>query len=294
MPPPAGRGRGRGKGHPGSQKPHQHPLPHPKPAPKQFERVYDWRNGVTVVLKHHLGDNIRVNPDDCSKLDFYGGTGEFARWKVHVHGNGSVIQLESCKTGKFLRMQPNGNGFYVNGIAKELHTYFIVEKQSTPGVAYVKTKETYRDNQRPYLAVKYAGKVQRGLTFFREGSPEAKKLSMSEDKTNISSTTGGGNDEVKTAAKGYGAPKQQPSAPSVDEMGNVKVVEDKFFSELGISLVDQKAIVDLARDRQYDRIEDICSSYPALILDGKLRKGVVATVMGIAIGLARNNQSDGM
>ena len=190
MPPP-GRGRGRGRGHPGPHRPHRphpHPVPHrphphphphpkpvvavPKPAAKQFERFYHWGNGVTVVITHSLGKNIRVKPGDHSKLDFEGGTGELARWKVHIHEGGSVIQLQSVKTGKFLRMQPNGNDFDVNGIAKGPNTYFTVERKST-GVAFLKTKKAYHNNQHAYLAVMHGHLAQKRLAFFREGAPQA-------------------------------------------------------------------------------------------------------------------------
>jgi hypothetical protein len=189
MPPPGrGRGRGvlgrgRGRGHPPpvvDPHPHHHPHPHPQPvvnpapvvAPQQvFERLYEFKvSPKEVVIQHSLGKYLRVKPGNMDALDYEGGTGKFARWKCFVHDNGSVIQLQSEKTGKFLRVKPDGNDFDVQGVKIGKFTYFELEKLST-GIVHMKTREKFHGGKHAYLAVMHGNLPQKRLKFFIEGSP---------------------------------------------------------------------------------------------------------------------------
>jgi len=57
----------------------------------------------TVVIFHPLGKTIRVHPEKHAHVDAEGGTGEFARWKVHLHDHGKKIQLQSEKNRKIFK-----------------------------------------------------------------------------------------------------------------------------------------------------------------------------------------------
>lgn len=227
MPPP-GRGRGRGHHHhhaPGPahpahpHRPHRpvvhHPAPvqpvvhHPppvvhRPPPEPvvvFERLYHFKvNGKEVVIQHSLGKNLRVRLADDS-LDYEGGVGQLARWKVHLHENGKVIQLQSIKTGKYLRVKPNGNDFDVQGIPRGPYTFFIVEPLST-GVIHLKTKETFHGNKHAYLAVLHGNLPQKRLTFYIEGAPRSWEKGYLFAAKNVCVLQHSGLDNIRCAADG--------------------------------------------------------------------------------------------
>ena len=140
---------------------------------KTFENFYEFvHNRAEVVVKHSLGKYLRVNPNNLSVLDYNGDTQLFARWKCHLHDRGNVIQLESMKTGKFLRIKPNGTDFDVNGVSTEKFTYFLTEKLGT-GIVQLKTREKFDvfGSKNAYLAVSNGNLAQKRLTFLTHGQP---------------------------------------------------------------------------------------------------------------------------
>jgi len=135
-----------------------------------FELPYMFAMDNTVVVYHPLGKTIRVHPEKQTHVDADGGDGEYARWKTHLHDHGKKIQLQSEKTGRYLRI--HDNSVDVEGIGGEF-TFFLVHRISN---GYVKLEsEKYKDK---YIAVDKNGvRVGEGgpwcrLGFFREGNAE--------------------------------------------------------------------------------------------------------------------------
>jgi len=148
-----------------------------------FELPYMFAMDNTIVVYHTLGKTLRVNPNNMAQADADGGTGDYARWKTHLHDNGTKIQLQSEKTGKYLRIQ--NNAVDVQGVGGEF-TYFVVHRIST---GYVKLEsQKFKDK---YIAVDKNGvRVGEGgpwcrLGFFREGKadPFSKPYSFKEKTT---------------------------------------------------------------------------------------------------------------
>jgi len=136
-----------------------------------YELPYLFSMDNVVVLQHVLGKTIRVDPDNLTKADDNGGTGEYARWKVILHDHGKKIQLQSTKTNKYLRI--HDGHVDVQGIGGEF-TYFLVHRLSN-GYAKLES-EKYSEK---YIAVDKKSGVHVGeggplcrLGFFREGEAE--------------------------------------------------------------------------------------------------------------------------
>jgi hypothetical protein len=131
-------------------------------------------SGKEVVIQHRApNDNfqkhLRVAPGDLEKADMNGGTGDLARWKVHLEDGGSKCRVQSVKTGKYLRIKDGGNDIDVNG-GPGLWTLFKVHKQ---GGGIVKLESNHFPGK--YFAVQPKGPaVGTGgkwcdLKFFRQG-----------------------------------------------------------------------------------------------------------------------------
>jgi len=136
-----------------------------------FELPYMFAMDNTVVVYHPLQKTIRVHPQNENHADAEGGTGEYARWKVHLHDHGKKIQLQSEKTNKYLRI--HDNHVDVEGIGGEF-TFFIVHRISN---GYAKLESEKYPGK--YIAVDNDGvRIGEGgpfcrLGFFREGHAEA-------------------------------------------------------------------------------------------------------------------------
>jgi len=76
----------------------------PKPAP--FTNHYMFAKENTVVLKHFGGQFVRV---DGEAINGKGGKGEFAQFIAQPQANGTEVMFKSKKTGKYLRIGPQGN-----------------------------------------------------------------------------------------------------------------------------------------------------------------------------------------
>jgi len=136
-----------------------------------FELPYNFSQENTVVIYHKLGKTLRINPEKQTKADADGGTGEFARWKVHVHDNGKKIRLQSKKSEKFLRIFENN--IDVEGGGGE-YTYFLVHRISN---GYAKLESEKHNGK--FIAIDENGvRIGEGgpwcrLGFFTEGNAEA-------------------------------------------------------------------------------------------------------------------------
>ena len=99
----------------------------------QWESPYKFhKDGVIVVLRHHLDKNIRISPNDDDKLDADGGFGKKAQWKVSVTRDNGVVTAKFAneKTGNFLRISKNGEKINAGGKGGNL-CVFTVHRQSS-------------------------------------------------------------------------------------------------------------------------------------------------------------------
>jgi len=94
---------------------------------KEFTKHYMFAKDNTVILKHVGGQNLRVDPKNTEMAHHEGGLGEFALWTAEPESNGSECRFKSQKTGKYLRIGPQGN-LNVGG-GKGPWTLFKVHKQ---------------------------------------------------------------------------------------------------------------------------------------------------------------------
>jgi hypothetical protein len=124
-----------------------------------------------VVVTHTLGKTIRINPDKQNDVDAEGLTGEWAHWKVHLHDHGKKIQLQSVKTGKYLRIhntevdaQGVGGEFTFFKVHRLSNGYAKLESEKYPGKFIAVDKNGVRSGDGgPYCR----------LGFFRKGDAEA-------------------------------------------------------------------------------------------------------------------------
>merc|ERR1711972_13036 len=87
---------------------------------KEFTNHYMFAKGNTVILKHVGGKNLEMAHHD-------GELGPFAMWTAEPESGGSECRFKSQKTGKYLRIGPQGN-LNVGG-GKGPWTLFTVHKQ---------------------------------------------------------------------------------------------------------------------------------------------------------------------
>eukprot|EP01084_Bolivina_argentea_P308641 533746_1 len=74
-----------------------------------FEKKYQFKKTNTVVIKHNEGKFLRVKPGDLDNLGPEGGKGQFAQWEIDPQNNGNKCRIKSKKTGKYLRINNDGN-----------------------------------------------------------------------------------------------------------------------------------------------------------------------------------------
>jgi len=87
-------------------------------------------NGREVVVQHAHNGTVRVSPQNLNLADGGGGTGAFARWKIHLIG-AQFCRLQSVKTGKYLRILRNGQAIDVNGGTGQF-TKFKIRRVAPP------------------------------------------------------------------------------------------------------------------------------------------------------------------
>jgi len=94
---------------------------------KEFTNHYMFAKDNTVILKHVGGKNLRVDPKNLEMAHHDGELGPFAMWTAEPESGGSECRFKSQKTGKYLRIGPQGN-LNVGG-GKGPWTLFTVHKQ---------------------------------------------------------------------------------------------------------------------------------------------------------------------
>lgn len=116
------------------------------PKAEPFTKPYLFGKTNTIVIKHKMGKFLRVKPNEENKLDQDGGKGAFAQWEAEPIDGGKFVKIKSEKSGKYLRIGPQGNINVGGGGGK--FTVFKVHKISQ-GKAKLESKE--HDNK--YIAV---------------------------------------------------------------------------------------------------------------------------------------------
>jgi len=107
--------------------------------PQQFVKPYLFGKVNTVVMRHPQGKFLRVDPGNLEKLDGEGGKGAFAQWEAQPQANGSECKFKSKKSGKYLRIGPQGN-LNVGGGGGPF-TVFKVHKQGKDGKVKLESKK---------------------------------------------------------------------------------------------------------------------------------------------------------
>jgi len=137
-----------------------------------YEFVVD---GKEVIIQNKGGGNfdrfLRVDPKNHDAADSDGGKMDFARFIVEFVGNNQKIKLKSKKTGKYLRIKPNGTEIDIAGGGGKF-TVFKVQQQGQKGLVKLESAEFAGK----YIAVRKDRSIQIGnggpwteLRFFRDG-----------------------------------------------------------------------------------------------------------------------------
>jgi len=138
----------------------------------EFDTPYFFKQNQPVVLKHHHGKYIRVNPENPNEPDGHGGTGEHSIWLCELEGD--LIKLKNQFSQKFLRIWQNGQNIDVEGGGGPF-TLFKVHVVESPNVVRLESERFVGR----FIGVSEHGKVHIGegghnctIKFFRQNIVE--------------------------------------------------------------------------------------------------------------------------
>jgi len=107
----------------------------------EFWDFYDFEDVDIVVLRHEIdNETLRANPEDITKADFHGLTGQFAQWLVRPDHKNHTARFQNSKTGRYLRIHrthqdhnPKNNQYILDVAGDEQsknETIFKLQKES--------------------------------------------------------------------------------------------------------------------------------------------------------------------
>ena len=113
--------------------------------------AFAMNNVVLIKTPHHK--NLNCKPADSDNLGHQGGQGLWARW--HVEKDGGNFKFKNVKTGKYLRIGPQG-GVNAGGNGGKW-TVFKAHKQ---GNGKAKLESVERAGE--YVSIKPNGNIEKG------------------------------------------------------------------------------------------------------------------------------------
>eukprot|EP01084_Bolivina_argentea_P060140 109890_1 len=73
-----------------------------------FVVPYQWDESRICQIKHKHGGFLRANPKNHEECSYKGGQTDWSKWKIYLHDNAQIIQIQNIKTKKYLEIDKHG------------------------------------------------------------------------------------------------------------------------------------------------------------------------------------------